>query len=358
MIDAKWSEAMAAHAAAKINEPTAVRGIAPKRPRRYCRAGVVNPAGVEPLESRVFLSATFYPQQTYAAATGPSSVAMADVNGDVKPGLLLANTDTNTVSAPPDATASAASIIPNDSLLQPTISGRLPTTALVAGGKVRPITQIVKITNTGPTTIDGAVQVDLLLSSSTDAASADPVVGTVTRKGVHLRAGRSIVVPVVVRSLPTGVAGAFHLVAVVTDPGSLTGVKASDGTVTVQAPFIDLSLTLGPLPKVVKAGRGGAVAITEANNSNIATTGWVPVEFLLSTNGLDDANAIDLGPLQMRATLQPGRKITLPFPLSFLTSGVSPGSYFLILKLDPDNTLNDVNLLNNTVVSSSAMQVV
>ena len=41
---------------------------------------------------------TFQAQQTFATGIDPDSVAVADVNGDGKPDLVVANDDSNTVS--------------------------------------------------------------------------------------------------------------------------------------------------------------------------------------------------------------------------------------------------------------------
>ena len=41
---------------------------------------------------------TFQPQQTFAPASSPISLAVADVNGDGKPDLVVANANSNSVS--------------------------------------------------------------------------------------------------------------------------------------------------------------------------------------------------------------------------------------------------------------------
>ena len=41
---------------------------------------------------------TFGPQQTYAVGISPTSVAIADLNGDGKPDLVVTNEEANTVS--------------------------------------------------------------------------------------------------------------------------------------------------------------------------------------------------------------------------------------------------------------------
>jgi uncharacterized delta-60 repeat protein len=243
--------------------------------------------------------------------------------------------------------------IPNNSVLQPTVSGRLPTTKLVAGGKVAPITQTIKVINTSSAPISGTITINLLLSPDTAGSTADPSVAMVSRK-VSIKPGKFVLVPVVVRSLPAGVSGTRHLLAVLTDPNAGSGVGASAGTVSIQPPFIDLSGSLGR-PPTVKSGRSGLVSLTLMNSGNVAATGLLPIDVLASADGMLDASSIDLGTISKRINIPAGRKIALPLLVPF--SSVAPGSYVLIARLDPTNTLGDANPANNTVFGTLPVTV-
>src|SRR5208282_5107 len=54
---------------------------------------------------------TFAAQQTFATGTGPASVAAADVNGDGKPDLITTNANGNTVSVLLNTTAPGAATL-------------------------------------------------------------------------------------------------------------------------------------------------------------------------------------------------------------------------------------------------------
>jgi len=64
---------------------------------------------LEPLEARITPSVAFAVPQTFAAGTGPSSVAVADFNGDGRPDMVVANLGSGTVSVLLNATAAGAS---------------------------------------------------------------------------------------------------------------------------------------------------------------------------------------------------------------------------------------------------------
>ena len=76
----------------------------------------------------------------------------------------------------------------------------------------------------------------------------------------------------------------------------------------------------------------------------------VPIDLLLSADGALDANSIDLGTVLKHVIIPAGRKAPLQLLLPF--TGVVPGSYTVIAKLDPNNTLSDANLTNNTAFST------
>jgi hypothetical protein len=73
------------------------------------RAGRFRPI-VDTLEERLTPSVSFAPQQTFAVGANPVSVAVADLNGDGRPDVVVANSGSNTVAVLLDATAPKAGV--------------------------------------------------------------------------------------------------------------------------------------------------------------------------------------------------------------------------------------------------------
>jgi hypothetical protein len=79
-----------------VRRPSAVRRVDLSRPPGRGR-NAYRPA-VEALEPRLTPTLTFAPQQTFTVGTAPQGIVMADVNGDGRPDLIVANFNDNTVS--------------------------------------------------------------------------------------------------------------------------------------------------------------------------------------------------------------------------------------------------------------------
>ena len=77
--------------------------------------------------------ASFATQQTFAAGSDPFTVIAADVNGDGKPDLIVANANSNstTTSVMPNITASGVNT-PNFATLQPFTTGTAPNSVIAA----------------------------------------------------------------------------------------------------------------------------------------------------------------------------------------------------------------------------------
>jgi hypothetical protein len=144
-------------------------------------------------------------------------------------------------------------------------------------------------------------------------------------------------------------------VARVTDSSGTTIVAPAAGSITVAAPFVDLSGSIVRVPARSVGGRTTFAVVSVTENGNIAVTGKLTSEIFASSNGVLDANSIDLGPVTRPIAILPGRKgiLSLIVRLPKLT----PGSYTLFVQLDPSDARNDTDLLNNLLGPSKALVV-
>lgn len=231
------------------------------------------------------------------------------------------------------------------------LSGRLPAATLVAGQRTAPITQTVRITNTGSSLYTGPVTVNLLLSPDGSAASGDPVAAAT--RVLRLKPGASAVVPLILRAVPATDVGTFFFAANVADASGASAEAASAGTITSRPPFVDLTGSFVHVPSAVKAGRTLVFTLAITENGNVPVTGSLPIDIFAATGGTVDASATDLGIVTRRVNVLPGHRqivsVSVPAPATL------SGPLFLIAKLDPDNTLNDTNPADNTFASSTAV---
>ena len=240
---------------------------------------------------------------------------------------------------------------PTSSAVVPSLSGKLTTKTLVAGGRITPIAQTLTFTATSA--FSGTVTVNLQFSLTNSFNSANPTVATITRK-LNLKAGRNLKVPVAVRSLPAGLSGTYYLVGQLTDSSDLTATAASSQTVGIVPPTIDLSGGFAFFPSSAKAGKKTHVTLGITNYGSVVARGSLPVEIFSSTSGALDSTAVLLDQIARPVAIQPGKSTKL---VVVIPTPTTAGSYYLIAVLDPQNTFNDVSLTNNIFVSGEAVAI-
>jgi hypothetical protein len=241
-------------------------------------------------------------------------------------------------------------VIERLSPLQSVPSGRLPSAALVAGQKIAPIRLNLRLMNAAAATATGRVTVNVTLSVTAGGTPTDPVVATLART-VNVRAHKAAPFGVTfIRSLPAGLTGTLHVLVKVTD-ASGAGNLVSAGTIVVAAPFTDLAAVSVVAPPRARLGKKLTSILTIAEHGNVLFSGSVPVELFLSiTVPSPGPGAIDLGPGGGHLLVSPNRKGVLRLTAT-IPGTVSPGSYFVIAKLDPTDTPGDTNAGNNRVAS-------
>lgn len=237
------------------------------------------------------------------------------------------------------------------SVVTPTVLGKLPTKPLVAGGKITPIAQSVSFSTTAP--FSGSATVNLQLVPIGTFGSSFSTIATLTKK-LTLKTGRAQKFPVVIRSLPSGLAGSYYLIAQLTDSTGAVSIGTVAQPLTIVPPTIDLSGSFGSVPRAGKAGRKAIVTFKVTNSGTITANATLPVDIISSNTGSLDDTAVSIDDFTRHVVIAPGKTIVMR---ASLTLPNAAGAYYLIVELDPQNTLNDVNLSNNVFTSATTIAI-
>jgi hypothetical protein len=260
--------------------------------------------------------------------------------------------DTNDVVSLQATITTSTGTTGNTSPLTTTVTGKLPSKALVAGERVTPaFNQIVTLANSGTTRVTGPVTIELLLGLTPTGEAGDPMVTSISRR-VNLAAGRSMRFPVLVKSMPTGANGDYFVVTQTTDPTGLLSTGASSGTITVKPAFVDLTGVAGNTPARAKAGRRITVPVTVTNAGNTQAKGPLDIDVVATST----TATVDLGTVTNRIVLNPGRRVRLLL-VETLPTTMPAGTYTLNGTVDPNHAFNDPTITNNTFTAATPLVV-
>ncbi|HWE94896.1 MAG TPA: CARDB domain-containing protein [Tepidisphaeraceae bacterium] len=148
--------------------------------------------------------------------------------------------------------------------------------------------------------------------------------------------------------------------ALATNQGGELFAIGNSGTDTVEAAVVangvDLTGNSLTLRGAVKTGKPATIAFTLSNQGNVAMTGATAAQVFASSDQtlasgtmLTTISAIKLS-LKGGASKPFTQKVTVP-------KSLPAGTYFLLLQLDPGNTLSELDLTNNLLVSGATFVV-
>ena len=228
--------------------------------------------------------------------------------------------------------------------------------AVIAGAKGK---TKVKITNNGTQTATGAIQLELLESTSSVLDGSAVQIGAFPVKKLKLKPGASMTVPVSF-TYPTSLATGsyFTLVSadstnVIAETNETNNVAASPAAVSVTAASIDLTGSWGKL-KPSKAGTAASLPLTLRNLGNTLASGSIEVQVFSSADqNPQSAGSVQIFDSSIKINLKghASKSMTLKIPAGKTVAG----SRFLIALLNVGNTITETDLTNNTVVSGSAV---
>ena len=232
----------------------------------------------------------------------------------------------------------------------PTLSGNLPE-SLIAGAKAL-ISQVITLADSGAAYAESTTAALFLATGTSTDANSIALPAKVT-KPVKLKTGTHTSIKLSLKSLPATVPpGVYHIIAQVTDSSGNVSESASAGTITVAPPQIDLGVAIGKFTTAAKHGKKFTETIIVTNTGNTAATGPLAIQVQTSPDA-NPANGTSLANLTKQINLKPNKSLSIV--LSLLAP--SAGSFFLIFTADPSNTFADINLANNTAISSGPVTV-
>lgn len=232
------------------------------------------------------------------------------------------------------------------------VAGKVPPSVIGGDRKAR-AALAVALTNAADAAFAGPVTVTLF--ASTDG-TLDPGKATqIAQVNANLRLKPAASKPVKVNALIPALAnGSYTLVARVSGAGTDNVEFARGGpAVAVEQPVIRIIVpAAAPLPRPLKLGKTGMVALPLRNGGNVMAKGTAAIELLASTDGTP-ANATSLGVVNAKVGLKPGAskpaRLKLALPAS-LPAG--PGTYTLLARLTSVGSLGAPNETDGTIVGS------
>jgi hypothetical protein len=279
---------------------------------------------------------------TQVTSGTPQALIAADVDGDGKADLIFSQVNTAITNNGGFGLVFGA----GDPIFSATLSGTAPASA-IAGQRLK-FFQTVNLTNISGTLATGADTITLALSTDPTFSFDDTAIGSIARK-FNVRAEKGHAVRLL-GTLPTTLAaGTYYLVAQVTDHNG--GITSTVGTKTIviQPAVIDLSGTF-TTAKPGRAGKPLNAVIRITNNGNVSAVGKLPIVVDTSmVPDLDSSAVMAIAPTRA-INIRAGKSLVLK--LARLIAPATPGTYYLIVQLDPNNTLADTNTANNTLVSA------
>jgi hypothetical protein len=251
------------------------------------------------------------------------------------------------------ASNEASATLPQPSAIVPSVDPKLPTTVL-AGQKLN-ANLAVTLANSAASGFTGAVHGAFYLSTNGTIDGKAIALPLNLSRVLKLKANQKIALHLKLAGIPASVpAGTYRLLFQIVD---FTGAKntVDVATITVAQPQIDLTGVFSKVPLVERIGKKQTVTITVSNQGTTAAVGVLPIVLDASADGALDGSAVPVLQTTRPINLRPGKSTRIS--LNFIATSAMRTNGYLIAQLDPANRLGDVNIANNTFVSSQRITV-
>lgn len=228
--------------------------------------------------------------------------------------------------------------------------------AVIAGARVKGAKVSVLVSNTGGSVLDGPVTLRLFASADETLDGADAPIGLPLTKRLKIAPGSSKAVKMKVDTLPAVPNGNYRLIAQTLAPaGVSTGTDASDSTVTIAAPFVDLSGSFGFILPLVR-GRRTSIPILITNTGNIPASGTITVFLTAGTSPTTTGTEMILQTSPVKLKL--GEASNKVYKLKALVPSTLPAGAYLHATIDSNAAIAETDELNNSFDTTSSVLVV
>ncbi|MGB9977773.1 CARDB domain-containing protein [Methanobacterium sp.] len=235
--------------------------------------------------------------------------------------------------------SSTPMIVPDVDITMPSISA--PTK--VQSGK--PITVVYTVKNTGTKT-SKPFYITFYLSKDSNITTSDKPIKTIFISGGLIGTSGPLYTTI---TIPSNISGTYYIGAIVdsqnnaSETNKLNNVKASSSTITLSSPDL-VAQSMSTLLSVYKKGSKITIKNTVKNQGNGAAKAF-NVKFYLSKDKIITSSDTCLGQRSLTSLAAGGisagsNSFTIP-------STIKSGSYYLIMVIDPVNSIIESNKSNN-----------
>ncbi len=187
-----------------------------------------------------------------------------------------------------------------------------------------------------------ADNITVFASSNGEIDGATPLVSDISKHGIPILAGKTKVLTLTVKSTAGLSDGTYSLLVQVSSSLDQDSNSVTGPTVSVAAPFVDLSAvgSTGIVkPNPVTIGKAVTLTITLENSGNIPTSGAASVEIGLSTDGQTESTSIETTAASIR--IRPGKSGVVHLHFKIPTT-VEPASYQPFVTITDDGDVTTV----------------
>jgi parallel beta-helix repeat protein len=254
-------------------------------------------------------------------------------------------------------TGTYAITVPTLDLAAVSLTAKRPKTVIGAALAKESATAV--FVNDGQAPITGTTDVSFYYSTSSTFDGTAVKITSVPAKLSKLAIGKKVSVRGNF-SYPINVPdGSYYLFAAINTSGAITESNPSNDSigglapVTIQAPRVDVGLSITTLPGTIATGPKGknALAFSLANSGNVVAKGTAILQLYASSDATFDPSDTLLSSTKISLNLAAGKSVLSKVALK-LAAGAVTGAKYIYAVITPTTTVADTDTANNSAFSA------